>query len=249
MAGKSFHRISIAIAALSLSSLLTFPTRINAFQIQTSSTRTSIPSSSKCAGSYHDIARLPGHAINHRSIHAKNRPIPTYTYHRTKLQAWSSDELQGPDKIKACVPYMLPLLDGDFFGKYIYQRIPPLGFIDEYFIAPLVSILEAYPLLPLLLFVLLIFGTRVNAANMSRNVRFNAQQACLIDCALILPTIIQEGLVEVDVPRGLAECGCNFVWYFYMSAIVYSVTMNLRGRKPSGLPYLSDAAEIMTGPF
>jgi len=89
----------------------------------------------------------------------------------------------------------------------------------------------------------------MNAENMSRNVRFNAQQAVLIDVALILPTIVHEGLEEHDVPRVLAEFGCNFVWFFYMSAIVYSVTMNLKGEKPSGLPYISDAAEVMTGPF
>lgn len=233
---------SIAIAALALSSLLAFSTKVNAFQIHTN-TRTSKQSlSSKHANAFNI------HATSERSIYFKNRPFVIDTYN-TQLRAWSSDELQGPDRIKACVPYMLPLLDGDFFGKYIYQRIPPLGTIDELFIAPLVSTFQSYPFLPLLLFVILSLGTRLNAANMSRNVRFNAQQAVLIDVALILPTIIQEGLVEVDVPRGWAECGCNFVWYFYMSAIIYSVTMNLRGKKPSGLPFLSNAAETMTGPF
>ena len=43
--------------------------------------------------------------------------------------------------------------------------------------------------------------------------------------------------------------GCNFVWYAYMSMIVYSVTVNLRGEKPDGLPYLSGLADTMTGPF
>lgn len=85
--------------------------------------------------------------------------------------------------------------------------------------------------------------------NMSRNVRFNAQQAVLIDVALILPTIVQQGFADVDVPRVYAEIGCNFVWYAYMSAVVYSVAMNLRGRKPDGLPILSGFAEQMTGPF
>ena len=165
-----------------------------------------------------------------------------------KLQTWSNDDLEGPDRIKACIPYVLPLLDGDFFGKYIYQRIPPLDTLDQLLLAPLVTILQSFPFISLVLFCLLSIGTR-NVDGMSRNVRFNAQQAVLIDIALILPTIIAEGLEDVEVPRIWAEMGSNFVWYFYMSCIIYSVTMNLRGRKPSGLPFLSDAAEIMTGPF
>lgn len=167
----------------------------------------------------------------------------------SQLFSWSSDdELQGSDRIKACIPYVLPLLDGDFFGKYIYQRIPPLGTLDQILVAPLVSILQSFPFLSLVLFGLLSIGTR-NAEGMSRNVRFNAQQAVLIDLVLIFPTIVHEGLSDVYVPRVWAEFGCNFVWYFYTSAIAYSVVMNLRGKKPNGLPILSDAAEFMTGPF
>lgn len=140
------------------------------------------------------------------------------------------------------------MYEKDYFGKYIYQRIPPLGTLDQIFIAPLTSILQSFPFLSLILFLLLSLGTR-NVDGMSRNVRFNAQQAVLIDIALILPTIIYEGVEDVDVPRQLAEFGCNFVWYFYMSAIVYSVTMNLRGRKPNELPFISETAELMTGPM
>ncbi len=142
----------------------------------------------------------------------------------------------------------LPLLDGDPFGKYIYQRIPPLNTIDELFIAPLVSILQSFPFLSLILFLILSIGTR-NAPDMSRAVRFNAQQAVLIDIGLILPTLFSEGLADVDVPRVYAEVGCNFTYYAYMSAIIYCVTMNLRGKKPDQLPFLSNYAEMMTGPF
>lgn len=161
---------------------------------------------------------------------------------------WSNNDLNGSDKIKACIPYILPILDGDFFGKYIYQRIPPLNTLDEIFLQPLVQILQSFPLLSIALFVLLSLGTRFST-DMNRNVRFNAQQAVLIDMVLIFPTLVQEGLADADIPRFYSEFGCNFVWYFYMSAVVYSIAMNLRGKKPDGLPYLSQFAETMTGPF
>jgi hypothetical protein len=167
----------------------------------------------------------------------------------TRLNSmWSSDEINGPDKIKACIPYILPILDGDFFGKYIYQRVPPLHTLDELFLKPLVEILQAYPLLSIALFILLSLGSRFST-DINRNVRFNAQQAVLIDIVLVLPTLVQDGLADVDIPRFYSEFGCNFVWYFYMSAVVYSIAMNLRGKKPDGLPYLSQFAEQMTGPF
>mmetsp|Transcript_21281 Transcript_21281/g.31958 ORF Transcript_21281/g.31958 Transcript_21281/m.31958 type:complete len:237 (+) Transcript_21281:143-853(+) len=162
--------------------------------------------------------------------------------------SWNSEDINGPDKLKACVPYMLPLLDGDIFGKYIYQRVPPLGLLDDLLLAPLVSIFQSFPFLGLILFLLLSLGTR-NVDGMSRAVRFNAQQAVLIDIALIFPTLIGEGLDGVGVPRMYEEIGNNLVYYFLMTSIVYSVVMNLRGRKPNGIPYISDAADYITGPF
>ena len=167
----------------------------------------------------------------------------------TKLCGFfDNDEVSDADKVKACIPYMLPLLDGDSFGKYIYSRIPLLHAIDETFVEPLVSTLQAFPLLSLVLFCLLSLGPRF-VDGMPRTLRFNAQQAVLIDVGLIFPTLIQEGLEGTEVPRVWAEVGCNFVWYVYMTAIAYSVLMNLRGRKPDGIPYISQAAEMMTGPF
>jgi hypothetical protein len=162
---------------------------------------------------------------------------------------WSQDEgLQGNDRFKACVPYFLPLLDGDQFGKYIYERIPPLGFLNDLFIGPLVNIYHGIPFLGVGLFILLTLGTRFNT-DMSRNVRFNAQQAALLDVALIFPELIASGFQEDPLPRALVEPCANFVWYVYMSVVVYSVYCNLRGKKPDQVPYLSGSAEMMVGPF
>lgn len=134
------------------------------------------------------------------------------------------------------------------FGKYFYQRIPPLNTIHEILISPLVNMFESFPFLGLILFVLLSIGSR-NADGMSRVVRFNAQQAVLIDIALILPTLVGQGLDGVGVPRMYEEFGNNFTYYALMSSILYSVVTNLRGSKPNKIPYVSDAAEYITGPF
>jgi len=85
---------------------------------------------------------------------------------------------------------------------------------------------------------------------MSRLVRFNAQQAVLLDVALILPTWLAQAVSRSgDVPRVVDEAGCNFVYYVLMAGVLYSCWCNLNGKKPDEIPYVSGAAEFMVGPF
>jgi len=162
---------------------------------------------------------------------------------------WSQDEeIEGSDRIKACIPYLLPLMDGDTFGHYIYDRIPVLGAINDVTIGPLAAIGRSIPFLSLGLFVALTLGTRFNT-DMPRTLRFSAQQAALIDVALIFPQLIASGFEEDPVPQYIAEPCANFVWYAYMSIVIYCVYTNLRGKKPDQIPFVSQQAEIMVGPF
>jgi hypothetical protein len=168
----------------------------------------------------------------------------------TRMSMWSNDdgEINGQDRFKACVPYMLPLLDGEMFGRYIYERVPPLGFLDSLFIGPLYDFYEKVPLLGLVIFLVLTLGTRGNT-EMSRAVRFSAQQAALIDVMLIFPELIGSAFEGEDIPRYLVEPCMNFVWYTYMAMVVYCIYQNLRGKKPDDIPWISGYAELMVGPF
>ncbi|KAL3928442.1 MAG: hypothetical protein SGBAC_012650 [Bacillariaceae sp.] len=205
-----------------------------------------------------DAFGVPSRSLDSRllSTTATTRAIATTV---PKIQArrnyvhlnsmWSSDdEIEGIDKFKSCVPYMLPLLDGEIFGKYIYERIPPLGFLDSLFIGPLYESYSQVPFFSTIIFIGLTLGTRGNT-DMSRNLRFNAQQACLIDIALIGPEIIGDGFNGEDIPRWLQEPCMNFVWYFYMSMVLWSIFKNLQGKKPNQIPWISEYAEFMVGPF
>jgi hypothetical protein len=158
-------------------------------------------------------------------------------------------DLVGADRIKACVPYLLPLIDGDQFGSYIYySRFPLLGEINDFVMGPLVALQHKIPFFGVGIFILLTLGTRFNTG-IHRNVRFSAQQAALIDVALIVPQLVAQGFVDEPLPRYVAEPCANFVWYAYMSTVVYCVASNLLGKKPDQVPFISPSAEVMVGPF
>ena len=160
-----------------------------------------------------------------------------------------TEDVEGVDILKSCFPYLLPLCDGDHFGRFVYQSVPPLGFLDSLFIAPLSEFVTGIPLLSPIIFVTLTLGTRSNT-EMSWNVRFNAQQAALLDVALVFPELIGSAFEGQDIPRDLQAPCMNFVWYCYMAAVLYSIYSNVILRKrPDQIPWISAYASAMTGPI
>mmetsp|Transcript_28571 Transcript_28571/g.69458 ORF Transcript_28571/g.69458 Transcript_28571/m.69458 type:complete len:282 (-) Transcript_28571:67-912(-) len=176
----------------------------------------------------------------------------TATATATALAAgrWDTDEIEGNVmKLKNCFPYILPLVDGDHYGRFIYQHIPPLGFLHSLFIGPLAETFDRVPFASLGFFLALTIGTRANF-EMDRTLRFNAQQAALIDVSLVFPELVGSIFDGVDMPRTIVEPCCNFVYYTYMSACLYSLySIVVLKRKPDKLPWISGFSENMTGPF
>jgi len=177
-----------------------------------------------------------------KNIHSK----PQQVYQTNSQLQMSDGEINGSDRIKSCIPYFLPILDGDQFGRFIYQRIPPLGLADQIFVQPIASLYHSIPFLSLGLFILLSLGTR--NPEISRSLRFNAQQALLIDIALIFPELLGS-VTPNNLPLMVVEPSTNFVYYAYISAVLYSIFSNLTGKKPNQIPVISDAAEMALGPF
>jgi hypothetical protein len=186
-----------------------------------------------------------------RTHEASSQSSKTSTSLRNGM--WTQDdELKGSDRLKACVPYLLPLIDGDPFAQYMYLRIPALGAVNNFFLGPLLTISHNVPFFCVGLFVALTLGTITNT-DMHRNVRFSAQQAALLHVALILPELIGSSSSSASagepIPRYIIEPCHNFVWYAYASAVIYCVYSNLRGKKPDQIPFLSAYSELMVGPM
>ncbi|MBE9163012.1 MULTISPECIES: Tic20 family protein [Microcoleaceae] len=142
-----------------------------------------------------------------------------------------------PDRIFACLPYLLPLIDGLGFGRYLFAQFPVL----QLFLIPLTPLLQIYrlPFASLIIFFALYLAV-VRNENISHFIRFNAMQAILLDivlmlCGLILP-IFSRGLQVAFI----AETLFNMVFLGALAAFVYAVVQSALGRYAE-IPPLSDA--------
>ena len=154
------------------------------------------------------------------------------------------DEAPVEDRLVACLPYLLPLADGAEFGNYIYQRFPFLGTLERATVQPLVNLFHAIPFSSLIIFIGFSFAAR--QPSLSRFIRFNIQQAILIDIALIFPSLF--GGAANELPRYLVEPATNFVFYAFAATIIYCFFSNLAlGREPNEIPVVSSAANQQLG--
>ena len=112
----------------------------------------------------------------------ERKPVGSRRGPRPSVAAMASKPDVG-DRIIACVPYLLPLLDGLRYGKFFFREFPQAYVL----LAPLQPLIKVYYTLPfasLIVFFGLYYGV-VQNYNFSRFVRFQAMQTILLDILLI----------------------------------------------------------------
>ena len=152
--------------------------------------------------------------------------------------------LSIPGQPAAATVYLLPLLDGFPFGAFIYSSVPAVGSV-AYQLVPFVNAFQSLPFAGLILFVGLSYFTRNQG--LSRFVRFNIQQALLLDILLIIPGVF--GGASRMFPVELQIIGSNFVFYLMALIVAYSWAQVAQGKTPDQVPILSEAANMQIGPF
>ncbi|MGL5510684.1 MAG: Tic20 family protein [Microcoleaceae cyanobacterium] len=142
-----------------------------------------------------------------------------------------------PDRIFACLPYLLPLMDGISYGQFLFQQFPPLQLI----LLPLGPLLQIYtlPLAGFVIFLALYFAV-VRNENISHFIRFNAMQAILIDIVLILCNIILSLFTRALSGGFIMETIYNMIFLGMIISIGYSVIQSALGRYAE-IPTISDA--------
>ena len=179
-----------------------------------------------------------------------NRPsAPRIATHVARPRACPPAMLGGNDvpiseRALGCLVYMLPALDGFVYGTYVYSHVPGLAPIAYSFL-PAVNAFQSIPFAGLALFIGFSFFSRNQ--NLSRFLRFNIQQALLLDIALIIPSVL--GPAANIFPELLQLVGQNFVFYSWFLAVAYAVVCNVQGKVPDQVPIISDAARMQIGPW
>ena len=141
------------------------------------------------------------------------------------------------DRIFGSLPYLLPLLEGISFGRYLFGQFPPLGLV----FAPLFPLVALYniPFAGLIIFFAL-FLLVVRNERINHFIRFNTMQAILLDIVIFLFSIVLQVLSPVPGTSFAIETLSNTLFLGIVAAVVYAVVQSLLGRYAE-IPAISDA--------
>lgn len=146
------------------------------------------------------------------------------------------------DKILSVLPYLLPLLDGLQFARFIVMGNPenPLSLA----LGLLYAVYRLIPFGGLIAFFALSFLSGNPSIN--RLVRFNMQQAIYLDIALIFPGLVG-AIIEIvagnKAPPAIFELGSDFIFGLMLLTIGYATISSLLGVTPDKIPLISPAVE------
>ncbi|MFN6560601.1 MAG: Tic20 family protein [Nostoc sp. ChiSLP01] len=147
-----------------------------------------------------------------------------------------------PDRIFACLPYLLPLIDGLVFGRFLFAQFPVL----QVLLLPLQPVLIIYGSLgqlgQLIVFFAL-FLLVVRNEKISHFIRFNTMQAILLDIVIFLCSILVRILGQVPGTSFAIETVANTIFLGVVVAVGYSVIQSLIGRYAE-IPAISDAVHM-----
>lgn len=155
----------------------------------------------------------------------------------------NNSEIEGPDRVLSCLPYLIPLLDGERYGRFLFYAVPALGQVDFLLLGPFKLIYSSIPFAQFIAFIAL--STLSRNPDLPRPLRFNMQQALLLDIALIFPSLL--GRLQIPLPGVLAASGSNFVYLAMVASVGYSLVSNLTGKVPDKIPIVSEAAGSSIG--
>lgn len=143
-----------------------------------------------------------------------------------------------PDRIFACLPYLLPLIEVFAFGQFFLNDFPLLRLI----FLPLLPLLRIYSGIPyagmIIFFALWLLVVRNE--KISHFIRFNTMQAIILDIVIFLCSILTD-IVKFVPGSGFAmQTLYTTIFMGIVAAVVYCVAQSLMG-KYAEIPAISDA--------
>ncbi|MDY6936527.1 MAG: Tic20 family protein [Cyanobacteriota bacterium] len=162
---------------------------------------------------------------------------------------WRSSN--GPkERIFACLPYALPLVEVTVFGTALFRELPEFATIYLTLLYPFMAVYgfisNLFPFAGLILFFVLLLAV-VRNDRVQHFIRYNTMQAILISifatlCQLVLQLF---GIVGSGFGNALSapfEVFFNLIFLVVVASCVYSIVQCARGLYPDNIPLVSDAA-------
>jgi uncharacterized membrane protein len=142
-----------------------------------------------------------------------------------------------PDRIFACLPYLLPLIEVFAFGRFFFKDFPLL----ELVFLPLLPLLRIYYgvryagiIIFFALWLLVVRNEKI-----SHFIRFNTMQAIILDIVIFLCGILTD-IVKLVPGSGFAmQTLYTTIFVGIVAAVVYCVAQSLMG-KYAEIPAISD---------
>jgi uncharacterized membrane protein len=142
------------------------------------------------------------------------------------------------DRIFACLPYLLPLIEVFVFGRYLFSDFPPLQLL----FLPLLPLLRIYygvryagMIIFFALFLLVVRNEKI-----SHFIRFNTMQAILLDIIIFLFNILTDVVGLIPVGGFAIQTLSTTIFIGIVGAVAYSVIQSVSGRYAE-IPAISDA--------
>jgi hypothetical protein len=149
------------------------------------------------------------------------------------------------DRLVSVIPYLLPLADALPYSRaYIENNHLETSTIFE-FAALVYSIYLNIPFAGLIAFIL--FNFISSNLQLNRLVRFNIQQAILLDIALIIPGLLSGVFIDVlpkflniSISKDLSDIASTFTFLAISLTIIYSLISSFLGIIPDKIPLISE---------
>lgn len=179
---------------------------------------------------------------------ADNAGLPKIV-NRAATSLDEDDDVSAAQRGLSAISYLLPLLDGLKYSKFLLMQFPLFG-LALLPLKPAIDLWYSLGFLQIIVFFGLYLGV-VNNQEMNRYVRFNAQQAILLDILLIVPDVLTRLVSGMGGDDAMLTGGpgleaqvllYNTVFlYIYLTTVVGAGSSAL-GKKVK-LPIVGDAAE------
>lgn len=160
-----------------------------------------------------------------------------------KVEILNEKEPTNSDKVLSVLPYLLPLMDGLQWGRFLLTSEGAESNPLVVGLALLYGLYRAIPFSGFIAFSVLYF--LVGNPSLNRLVRYNMQQAIFVDVALFFPGLIGAvvGLTGLQLPEIASQLGNDAIFVTLLATIGYCTVSSLLGVTPNKIPIISPAVE------